>query len=449
MKRLIDTSGLTGRVVTSEDESYKESCIMWNRAIEKEPLVIVYCKTREDVKNSVIWAREHQVPIRVRSGGHHYAGYSTGDDVLVIDVSEMNSIQLDEVKQQVTIEGGVKNREIYECLGSKGYSFPGGGCPSVGVVGLALGGGWGYSCRLLGLACDAITQVELINAEGQLIRANEEEHPDLFWALKGSGGGQFGVVVGMTFKVAEKRSEATLIRLDFSDVTREEQIQMFNLWQDTLQDLCPEANFKLSFYNSQTKGTGILLIGMYYGSHVEAHELIAPFIKIGRKVQIRVEPMTVLEVNRWIQDAHPDFEHYKSSGRFVEKKFDEEEMHQLLECIKQPAEGAVYTAVSCYGMGGQVKRPDRDSTAFYYRDSLYILGFQTVWEDNTYSESNREWFIKPFERIKKLTVGSFVNFPAMELEDYRQAYYGGYSEQLIAIRKKYDPQGVFAFEQGI
>ena len=445
----LELTGLTGKVITKAHKEYEEARIMWNRAIEQYPLAIVYCETKEDVINSIKWARNNQVPIRIRSGGHHYAGYSTGNDVLVIDVSLMKHISIDEKAHTVTIAGGVRNRELYEFVCSKGYPFPGGGCPSVGVVGFTLGGGWGYSSRLLGLACDSLKQVELIDYEGSLIVASETENRDLFWALRGSGGGQFGVVVGMTFNLPKKRNEATLIRIEYSDVTREEQIHMFKLWQTMISKVCPEVNFKLSFYNSKEKGLGMLLIGVYYGPDNEARAIIEPFIKLGHKLQILIQTMSVLDVNRWIQDAHPDYEHYKSSGRFVNKTFEEDEIHYLLDMINERSTGSVYTAVSCYGMGGNIKNVPQDEMAFYYRESLCILGFQTVWEDNKYTLDNEEWFIERFKKIESMTCGSFVNFPTGEIENYAKAYYGMHSKKLKEIKKLHDPKDIFNFEQGL
>ena len=134
---------LTGEVITKSDSRYEEARQQWNRAIERYPLAIVYCSCEEDVSNAIKWARENHIEIRIRSGGHHYEGFSTGDDVLVIDVSRLNKIEVDEIKRVVYVDGGVRNRELYDKLCSKGYPFPGGGCPTVGVVGYTLGGGWG------------------------------------------------------------------------------------------------------------------------------------------------------------------------------------------------------------------------------------------------------------------------------------------------------------------
>ncbi|MBE6025019.1 MAG: FAD-binding oxidoreductase [Cellulosilyticum sp.] len=422
---------------------------MWNRAIDKYPLVICYCNNEEDVRNSILWSRKHQIGIRIRSGRHHYDGYSIGNEVLVIDVSRMNTISINEERQTVTIDGGVRNRELYEFLGVRGYPFPGGGCPTVGVVGFALGGGWGYSGRLLGLGCDAIEEIQLMNGEGEKIIASQAQNPELFWALKGSGGGQFGVVLRMSFRLPSKRQEATLIRLEYHETGREEQIQMFELFQETIQTACDEVNFKLSFYDSKEKGKGMLLLGIYYGDAQGAHEIIAPFIKVGRSIHIDIKTMSVLEVNRWIQDAHPDYEHYKSSGRFVNEKLTTMQIDTILDSIEKRANGAIYTAISCYGMGGQMRQVAHKDASFYYRESLYILGFQTVWVDNQCRKENKNWFLERFKRIEGITAGSFVNFPAGEIEDYRSAYYGEHRERLECIKKCYDPNGVFDFEQGL
>ena len=174
-----DYRGLTGEIVTKEDFKYEEERKAWNRAIEKYPSVIVYCKTEEDIINAIKFARINSLSVRVRSGRHHYEGYSTGNDLLVIDVSKMNKIYIDEEKAIVKIQAGTRNREIYEATGKKGYPFPGGGCPTVGAVGFALGGGWGYSARLLGLGCDRVVEIELVDSDGNLLVCNKDINEDL------------------------------------------------------------------------------------------------------------------------------------------------------------------------------------------------------------------------------------------------------------------------------
>ncbi|WP_373921149.1 FAD-binding oxidoreductase [Rossellomorea marisflavi] len=195
--------GLTGEIVTPKSPEYTDSRQEWNRAINKFPLVIVYCVEKQDVANAVRWARKRCVPIRIRSGGHHYEGYSTGNCVLVIDISRLNRLGLDREKNLLRMEAGAKNTAVYDFVGSNGYAFPGGTCPTVGVSGFTLGGGWGYSSRLLGLGCDSLVELELVNDQGKLIKANKDTNADLFWACRGAGSGNFGVVVGMMFQLPE------------------------------------------------------------------------------------------------------------------------------------------------------------------------------------------------------------------------------------------------------
>ncbi len=139
----LDYAALTGKIITREDSEYNESIKAWNRAINKKPLLIIYCYNEIDIINAIKWSRENKMEFRVRSGAHSYEGYSTGDDVVVIDVSNINKIDINEEEGYVKIGGGVRNREAYEALGKNKYPFPGGGCPTVGVPGLILGGGWG------------------------------------------------------------------------------------------------------------------------------------------------------------------------------------------------------------------------------------------------------------------------------------------------------------------
>ena len=230
--------GLTGEVVTPKDPIYEEARQGWNRAVNKFPLVIVYCEKKQDVVNAIRWARKHRVEIRIRSGGHHYEGYSTGDCVVVIDISRLNRLKLDKKRNILKMEAGAKNTEVYDFIGSNGYVFPGGTCPTVGVSGFTLGGGWGLSSRLYGLGCDSLIELELVNYEGRLIKANKSCNADLFWACRGAGGGNFGVVVSMTFQLPKPtNSSVTLVRFFYVGTTKEKQAQVMNIWQNWLPKL--------------------------------------------------------------------------------------------------------------------------------------------------------------------------------------------------------------------
>ena len=437
---------LTGTVVTKDQHTYEESRQAWNRAIQKYPLVIVYCEEIVDIQNAIKWSLKYKVPFRIRSGTHHYEGYSTGNDLLVIDVSRMNKIYIDEDSQTVTIQGGARNREVYEAVCGLGYPFPGGGCPTVGVAGFTLGGGWGYSSRLLGLGCDNLIEVELIDYKGDRLAANTLKNEDLYWACRGGGGGNFGVITSLMFKLPEKMTMATLINIDYQRVEVEKVIEVAKAYQQFFKGLDLRLNLKMAMYNSQTKGKGVRLTGVFYGAKEEASRLLSQFKDA---TDYQLDYMTVLEVNRAIQDSHPEFEMYKSGGRFIYRDYDDEELRHMLHVIQDRANGSIYTAITFYGLGGKVSDLTSDATAFYYRDANFILGFQSVWEESKYALANQKWMQAGFDKLVHYTKGSFINFPFSAQDDYEERYYGGNLSKLKMIKQKYDPHNIFSFEQSI
>ncbi|MDU4891664.1 MAG: FAD-binding oxidoreductase [Clostridium sp.] len=445
----LNFQGLTGHIVTRDVFSYEEDRKQWNRAIEKYPLAIVYCLEEEDIINAIIWARENKVGIRVRSGGHHYEGYSNGNDVLIIDVSRMNNIMLEKEKGVLTIQGGVRNRELYEATGKAGYPFPGGGCPTVGAVGFTLGGGWGYSARMFGLGCDSLIGAEIIDYKGEKIIVSEVENKELLWALKGAGGGNFGVVTSLTFKLPEKVQNATLINIDCPKLPKEDRVQLFLIYQQMFKTLDNRCNLKMAVYNSKEKGIGVKFTGIFYGTKKEANLAIMPIKEFHCDLCITMKYMSVFKVNEEIQDSHPDYESYKSGGRFVLRDYSREEAEELVSLIEDSAEGSTYAAISLYGLGGKVHEGNKKLSAFAWRDAQFIMGIQSVWEDSMYAQENRAWTVEKYNVIKKYTKGAFVNFPLAENESYLEDYYRDNKKRLKDLREKYDPYRIFGFEQGL
>lgn len=445
----IDFSKLSGDLVTEKDKEYKESILSWNRAIKANPLVIIYCNENKDVINAINWAKENNVEVRIRSGCHSYEGYSTGNDVAIIDISKMKDIKIDEEHNTVKFGAGIINREAYEALGAKNYPFPGGGCPTVGITGLILGGGWGYSSRYLGLACDSLIEVEIINYNGEKLIVNKDSNVDLFWALKGGGGGNFGVITFITLRLPKKESEGTLIRMNYKNIKDYTAIEVIERLQNMYKSLENKMNLKTAIYNSSSEGKGIKITGLYYGKKEIVEKILKPLLEIDGNLETNIEEQSLLECNRWIQDSHPEYEKYKSTGRFIYKDYTKEELQEIIELIKKPAEGCVYTAVTFYGLGGRILEVDKNATAFYYRDAKFIMGFQSVWEEDKYAEANNLWVLDKLKKIKRLTNGSFINFPLKEMENYEEEYYGANKDRIKKIKGKYDKENFFSFPQSI
>lgn len=440
--------GLTGRVVTSENPEYNKLRQEYNRAIQKYPLAIVYCRNKNDISNAVLWSIKHKIPLRIRNGGHNYEGYSTGDAVLVIDLSELNGLYLDEEANLLKVQGGVKNRQLYEFISSRGYPFPGGTCPTVGVSGYALGGGWGLSCRYLGLGCDSLVELEMVNYEGTIKKANRKQNADLFWACRGAGGGNFGVVVSMTFRLPPKTGKVTLIELKYLHANQKKQALFLQAWQEWLRNADERITMISRIYNSPDDGLAIEARGIFYGPAEEAEESIKPLTGLGG-AKYSLEYLTFLEAITIIENLYPPSEKFESASRFVLRDFSSYEGTKIVGLIKERPKGSVFAGLSLYALGGRVAQVSKDETAFFYRKAKYILWLETVFEDSQYTEANSDWVARNIRYIEPVTEGSYVNFPYGGLTDYLEEYYGLHVGRLRKVKENYDPFNVFRFPQSI
>ncbi len=438
--------GFKGDIVLPWDAAYGEARLEWNRRIDKFPRAIAYCESREDVSRCISWALRRGVPIRVRGGGHHYEGYSTGSGALVIDLSRMNRVYLK--GDALELEGGVRNRELYAAIADTGRPFPGGTCPTVGASGFAQGGGWGLSCRYLGLGCDSLMSAELIDAYGRAITANAHCNEELFWALRGGGGGNFGAVVSLTFKLPPQTGEVTLIQLFYPGTDAAAQAQFWETWQSWLPDADERVTLQAGIYRSVRDGRAVSGRGIYYGPPQEAQAEIAPLLALPGCVS-ELEGMTYAKAIRAIGERYPASEKFKSTGRFVTKPLEAGEISRIVASLDETPEGSVYTGISLYALGGAVARRSRSNTAFFYRDARYIAGIQSVWTQDEYEAANVGWVDCHFPYLAGVTAGSFVNFPYGGLKDYMQAYYGGNAAWLRRVKRIYDPCNVFRFQQSI
>lgn len=440
--------GLTGRIVIPSDPDYNLARQGWNHAVQNYPLIINYCQSQQDVRNAVLWSVNHSIPLRVRSGGHNYEGYSNGNCVLVIDLSEMNSITLEEEKNLLHIQGGVTNRLLYDFVSQKGYPFPGGTCPTVGVSGYASGGGWGLSCRYLGLGCDSLEEFELVDYRGTVLKANEDCNSDLFWACRGAGGGNFGVITSMTFQLPKKTRNITLIEIDYLHVDSLIQERFLKVWQNWQSTADNRMTLLARIYHTEADGPAMLVRGFFYGKPAKAKEMLKPFLLLPNAVN-NIEYVTFLEAVTIIGSFYPPFEKFQAVSGFVFQDFVPSERAQLVSLIEAPAPGSVFTGLSLYALGGKVSETGTNDTAFFYRKARYILWLETIWEDDRYACYNRNWIACRYPEFNSLTTGSYVNFPYSGLYCYKKKYFGGHVRPLEEIKLKYDPGNVFTFPQGL
>ncbi|WP_420536354.1 FAD-binding oxidoreductase [Desulforamulus ruminis] len=436
---LLNYEGLTGRVITPCDPEYALARQEWNKAIDTFPRAIVYCRNAQDVANAICWSRKHCIPLRVRSGAHHYEGYSSGTGTLVIDTSLMNHIKVDTCQNTVTVEAGTRLKDLYQTLSACGYAFAGGTCPTVGISGLVLGGGIGLSTRYLGLTADNLIEATMIDANGNQLTVNQNCNRDLFWALRGAGGGNFGVVVSYQFKI-EAVKKITLIQLRWEN--KPARLAFLEVWQEWLKGL----DRRISGFGGIYKKSAYLN-SFFYGTPAEAKEILAPFLSIPGLTLRTIECVDFIDAVNII-GARYERSAFQSPGGFVFRDFSREELEKFIQIMDQ-APSDTTSRLAVYSLGGAVRDIPETGTAFFYRSANYIMAVSSEWQNKSAAPAHQAWVAEGFKYLKTLTCGSYVNFPYNRLKDYQEAYFGEYVEILQYIKRKYDPENIFCFPQSI
>lgn len=437
-----------GEVVLPASPIYNEARQEWNRSIQKYPAAIVYCCNSGEIADALAYARENCMDVRIRSGGHNYEGFSVGNGALVIDTSLMKNVAVDLEEGWIRVGSGLSNRELYKIAGAFGYPFPSGTCPTVCVAGLTTGGGWGYSGRIFGLTCDSLMEAQMVDACGNIITANEASHPGLFWALRGGGGGNFGVVTSLKYRLPPKLFQVSFVEIRYHKTDDQTAEKFFRAWQDWLAVADERFTPNSRIFNSQEEGMGIFLRGIYYGTPEEAARSLQPFLRIAGAQPV-IRAMTFLQAAETIEAMYPPYELFRFAGRFAYGKFSEDEIQNILRLIRNRARGSTFVSIGLYALGGKVKKIAQDETAFFYRDADYIIGIETVWENPEAEPENLAWMRPRFDYLQSVTCGSYINFPYLGTDDYMWAYYGCHAPLLQNIKEIYDPGNLFRFPQSI
>ncbi len=432
--------GLTGRIVFPDDPSYEDARMDYNTRYSKYPRVIVFCQRVLDVINAVKWARETHTPIRVRCGRHSYEAFSIVNKGIVIDVSEMNKVLLEKSKGIASIQAGATLLPLYKVLWHKGVTIPGGTCPTVGISGLTLGGGFGMLTRKMGLLCDNLLAIQMVNAKGQIVYADQRVNSDLLWASRGGGGGNFGIVTSFVFKVHPVSNVAVYtITWDWSDAK-----EVIKVWQDW----APFVDERLtSILELGTKKDGrISSSGEFLGQEDQLQYLLRPLINAGKPIQINVKTIPYIEaVLKFDGGSGPH--KFKNTGAFVYQCLSDEAISTLLYYMEiSPNKD---NSVQFQSLGGAVSKVPPAGTAYFHREAGYIMQYITHWEADTEECPNISWVETLRQSMLRYVDGTYVNWPDIFIKDWPCAYYGTNYPELMRIKRKYDPENIFHFEQSI
>ena len=448
---------LRGRLLRPGNILYPAATIInATRYMRDRPAGIAICAVPEDAAVCVTWARDNGVPFAVRSGGHNYGGFSNSEG-LVIDVKEMRSVSVDPAAGTTTVAGGANNADVGDALKAYGVYFPGGRCPTVGVSGLTLGGGWGFSNRYLGMTCDALVSTEVVTASGDIVTASDTENPDLFWAVRGGAGGNFGVHTSFTYNVVPTK-DVTVFQLSWSGggtATLIDAIMRLQLNAPRELGLRVAMRSQSRMPLSQPAPLDIDVIGLYWGPSADVEKLLAPVEHIQPAEARTVAQMGFPAARAFLSATTPEGTYQVKTG-FVQGAMPAEGITTMLEWIATmpgvPSLAQESTA-GLYCWGGKVNDLAPDATAFVHRNADFLFKCEVLWEpedDPDLIVANLEW-VEGYHTAMQpyLAGGAYQNFTDRSQDDWPRAYYGQNLERLVEVKRTWDPDNLFRFEQSI
>jgi hypothetical protein len=439
-----------GKVLVSGTDPIPENRLPFNLRAVVTPHVLVLCKTPKAISESIAWAKRHAVPLCGRAGGHSYEGFSSVAG-LVIDVGDMNNITVDAANQTATIGAGCRLGDVTERLFKDGLAIPAGTCAPVGITGIALGGGHGVSSRKLGLTADNLLSVRLVDASGAELRASKTENPDLFWALQGGGGGNFGIASEFLFR-AYPVNQAAIFQVRWQPSHAAKALANWQVFAPAAPD---ELGCIFAIDAGPNGITGVRCGGQLLPKNPgelpdTAHlvELLRPLTSVGTPT-VTTRSLSFIEAARhFAGDGDKQRVHFKAKSDYAVEPLNSQGIDALLAALKRSTE-PVTAIFEAYG--GAINRVASDATAFPHRGTTqYCLQYFAQWASSS-STSRRVKAIEDlYTAMRPNFPGfSYVNYIDLDLENWPVAYYKENLARLSEVKLKYDPANVFKFAQSI
>jgi FAD/FMN-containing dehydrogenase len=438
---------LNGRVITPDDAGYDEARAIFYGGFDRRPAAIVRVADATDVSHVVALARESGLELAVRSGGHSNAGHSTTEGGIVLDLSEMKNLEIDVERRTAWAETGLTAGEYSAAAGAHGLATGFGDAGSVGIGGITLGGGVGYLVRKHGLTIDDLLAAEIVTADGRLLRADAETHPDLFWAIRG-GGGNFGVATRFQFRLHEVDEivGGMLLLPATPDI-----IHSFVAEAETAPDeLSTIANVMtappMPFFPAEVHGQLVILAMMVYAGEIEAGErAIAPFRALAEPILDMLKPMPYPEI---YPPEEGDYHPTAAARTMFLDTVDRDVAETIVEYLR--ASDAPMRVAQIRVLGGAMARVPADATAFAHRSSRIMVNVAAFYEGPEDRDARETWVTDFAAALRQGDGGAYVNFLGDEGQArVRDAYPGPTWGRLAEIKDRYDPTNLFRLNQNI
>ncbi|MFF7391445.1 FAD-binding oxidoreductase [Streptomyces scabiei] len=456
---------LDGPLIRPGDKSWSTARQLYNTRFDTlKPTAVAYVAHPDDIRTTLAYAKAHALKVSIRNGGHSYAGWSSGNGRLVIDVSKLNKIRASQ--NEAVVGAGSKLIDVYRALAAKGVTIPAGSCPTVGVSGLTLGGGHGVTSRAYGLTCDSLTQATLITADGKQLIANATTNKDLFWALRGAGNGNFGVVTELRFKTHPARQGVTAY-LTWPWSKAAAVVKAWQEWGPTQADeiwsschlenggspTVAVAAFSLGSYGdlenaldrlADRVGTPARSVSLKRRSYEDAMEGYAGCGSFSTDAKCHLPGSTP---GRSPQGALRR-ETYAARSDFFDRSISSAGVQTLLNQITGVKGGAGSIALTA--LGGQVNRVSPMATAFVHRRSRMLAQYLASWKPGTTGTTAQSWLDSAHKSMTRHASGAaYQNYTDATLTNWKKAYYGEAAPRLTTVKNKYDPTRFFTFPQAL
>ena len=447
-------ASMAGEIVAPDDATYDRHRAVWNGSIDRRPALIARCTSAADVSAAVRFAGRSRLPLAVKGGGHSFPGHSVCDDGIVVDLGEMKGIAVDPQARTATAEAGVLLGELDRETQAHGLAVPSGIVTHTGVAGLTLGGGIGWLQRKYGLTIDQLLSVDLITAEGELVKASETENPDLFWGVRG-GGGNFGVVTKFEFRLNPLGPEVVAGPVFWPVEESPDVLRFYRDWiaaapDDLMTIVMHRKAPPLPFIPSELHGKPVVaVICCYAGPVEEGEEVIAPLKAFGSPVLDLCERKPFLEHQSMFDPSYPHGQWYYMRACDVTELTDEviDITVEHAMRIRSPL-----TAFPIWQMGGAISRVGEDETAFSGRGAGHTFNITSATAGPEGFDEEREWVRDFWSALEPHHAGGgvYVNFLMNEGEDrVREAYGTEKYDRLKALKRRYDPDNLFRLNQNI
>ena len=433
---------MRGALLVSGDDGYDHARAVWNGMIDKRPALIARCEGAADVSHAITFARERDLLVSVRGGGHSISGKSVSHGGLMIDLSDMNSVRVDQAAKTARADGGCLEGHIDHEAARLGLATTGGIVSHTGAGGLTLGGGFGRLCRKLGMACDNLIGADIVTVDGKLHHVSDEENPDLMWALRG-GGSNFGVVTALEFRLHEQDPEVIAGDINFGGADVRDALVWYGEHGNDMPD---ELNLNPIVVSPPDIGTIVSFEAVWSGDPRKADAALAPLRAIGKPIADTVAPARYTKFQQRLDNSNRHGVRLYMKSSFV-NDFSSDLVDEILDMHR----GTPIYGVFLMQSGGIVNRLSPTDTAFPHRSALFNIMVWNQWQDLETPEQ-REARIdevrSDWKRVEPYTHGYYVNLND-EDQEKTNANYGVNYERLVGIKNRYDPGNLMRLNANI